>query len=220
MDNQSAINSSATNITFFKAGAFLIIITAILLFIKDIAEYIVGYPPSNGTVILDWITSNKLLFIIMNESFSIATFLFIPSFIVIYYALEDKKLASIAVAIILLIVPINLVSVILQGRLIYPVFSILITNSDFAELIIALYYGGIHVTNMMIGIAISMLSFPMNKDGYGKFHLYYGIATGVLVFLIAGNPWLFPLFLFILTELLVVFWLVMVGVKILTIKRT
>ena len=200
---------------FYRIGGILIFVSSFLLLIKAIAEYILGPPPSTGSSIINWVNNNSLLFIIINESFFIAVFLFIPSFIIIYYKLEkyDKVGAIIGVTIMLLVVPIISMLTIIQGRLIYPVFNITITNTGLAEFIVAFYYGGIHTSYLMIGVSVLVLTLSMKKATFGQIHVYFGIITGLVLFLVMGFEWLFPIILVFVSQLFFIIWFFMIGIR-------
>lgn len=200
---------------FYRIGGILIFVSSFLLLIKAIAEYILGPPPSTGSSIINWVNNNTLLFIIINESFFIAVFLFIPSFIIIYYKLEkyDKVGAIIGVTIMLLVVPILSMLTIIQGRLIYPVFNITITNTGLAEFIVAFYYGGIHTSYLMIGVSVLVLTLSMKKATFGQIHVYFGIITGLVLFLVMGYEWLFPIILVFVSQLFFIIWFFMIGIR-------
>ena len=200
---------------FFRIGGIFIFVSSFLLLIKAIAEYILGPPPSTGSSIINWVNNNTLLFIIINESFFIAVFLFIPSFIIIYYKLEkyDKVGAIIGVTIMLLVVPILSMLTIIQGRLIYPVFNITITNTGLAEFIVAFYYGGIHTSYLMIGVSVLVLTLSMKKATFGQIHVYFGIITGLVLFLVMGYEWLFPIILVFVSQLFFIIWFFMIGTR-------
>ncbi len=209
-------NSNQKLNSYNKFGGILIFISSFLLLVKDIAEFIIGSPPTNGTSILNWINTNKIFFIIINETFFIAVFLFIPSFIIIYYKLEqfDKILSIIGVTIMLLVVPIIAILNIVQGRLIYPVFNITVSSPDLVEYIIAIYYGGLHACYLMMGISVLLLTVVSKKAKLYKSIFYVGILNASALIVIMAYEWLYPTIIIFFAQLLFIIWFLIIGINI------
>jgi len=76
-------------------------------------------------------------------------------------------------------IPIITVLAIVHGRLSYPVYNIHINTPAIAELVVAVYYGGLHAIGLILGIATIVLSLTMKREVYGRNIAYLGFATGV-----------------------------------------
>jgi hypothetical protein len=76
---------------------------------------------------------------------------------------------------------------IVHGQLVYPVWEIQISPTV-AELVVAVYYGGLHAVVLLFGLATIVLSVAMKRGGYGNGIAYLGIATGLGDF-VGSYPW-------------------------------
>ncbi len=102
--------------------------------------------------------------------------------------------------------------VIVHGRLIYPVYDIRVNTPAVAELVVAVYYGGLHAIGELLGIATIVLSLAMRRGVYGRNIAYLGIATGVFD-IIGAYPYIIGPILIMVSQLLFAVWFVAVGWK-------
>ena len=101
---------------------------------------------------------------------------------------------------------------IIHGRLIYPVFGIHVSLPAVAEIIVAIYYGGLHAVSELMGFATVILSLVMLRGVYGKSVGYLGLVTGVLD-IIGAYPYIIGPTLTLLCQVFFAAWFVAVGSK-------
>lgn len=155
--------------------------------------------------------SNELLF------FGIVCML--SSVIGLYRILKenDKLRTSIGCGILALVITILLMLCIIQGRLVYPVFN-MILSLEIKKLLISIFYGGYHMVNLLFSIATIVLGFAMKRSGFGKSPIYMGIIVG-LSSIIGSYPWLIGPILTFMTQIVFSFWFVNIGYKIIVLCR-
>jgi len=161
-------------ISFFAGGA--------LFLARSILEFLAGPPPSSGAEILVWMASRQSLLAANVEISFFAAMCLIPAVIALYDRLASTHGPSAAVGCgsIAVTIPIFLLLVILQGRLVFPVFELRVHTVDIAELAVALYYGGLHAIAIVLAIATLVLSLAMRRATYGRAGAGLGLATAAL----------------------------------------
>jgi hypothetical protein len=159
----------------YKAGGISLIITGILFSLRYVLDLLVGPPPSRGAEILTWIASGGLSLALIPEVLFFAGIFLVPGVIALYYSLAstNRSKAAAGCGIIAAVIPIIEVLVIVHGRLSYPVYNIRIDTPAIAELIVAVYYGGLHAIGLMLGIATIVISLAM-KRGLRKEYSIFG----------------------------------------------
>jgi hypothetical protein len=138
----------------------------------------------------------------------------IPSVIALYQSLvgTDRVKAATGCGIIASMIPVIVVLLIVHGRLVYPVYGIIIDTPAIAEFAVAVFYGGFHAINLMLGIATFVLSLAMMRGVYGKSVAYLGIATGVLD-IVGSYPYAIGPILTLVCQVFFAAWFVAVGSK-------
>jgi len=74
-------------------------------------------------------------------------------------------------------IPVLFVSLIVHGRLSYPIYGIRVRTPDIAELIVSIYYGAMHAFAILFSIATLLLSLAMKRGAFGAKIAYLGFAT-------------------------------------------
>lgn len=94
----------------------------------------------------------------------------VPAVIALYHSLAniDRAEAATGCGIIASVVPIIAVLDIFHGRLAYPVYGLQVATPAFAELVIAIFYAGMHAIGIMMGVATIVLSLAMSRSVYGE----------------------------------------------------
>ena len=198
----------------YKAGGISFIITGILFSLRYVLDLLVGPPPSRGAEILTWIASGGLSLALIPEVLFFAGIFLVPGVIALYYSLAstNRSKAAAGCGIIAAVIPIIEVLVIVHGRLSYPVYNIRIDTPAIAELIVAVYYGGLHAIGLMLGIATIVISLAMKRGLYGRNIAYLGFATGVFD-IIGAYPDMIGPSLVLVSQILLGAWFLAVGWK-------
>jgi len=168
--------------TIYKLGGYSFIASAIFFAFGTAFELMAGQPPSAGAEIIAWSQSSKLYLAFLNEAFFFAAIFLIPGVIALYFSLAGASPAKTAAGCGIMAVAIALLVMLLvvQGRLIYPVYGILASAPATAELVLAIFYGGLHAAFLLFATATLLVSLAMRNSAYGKYIAYLGIATSVL----------------------------------------
>jgi hypothetical protein len=201
----------------YKTGGISFIISGILFSLKYLLDILVGQPPSSsGAEILAWMASGKLYLALIPEVLFFAGMSLVPGVIALYYSLAsiDRNKAVIGCGIIAVVIPIIVVLVIVHGRLSYPIYNIHINTPAIAELVVAIYYGGLHAIGIMLGIATIVISLAMKRGVYyyGRNIAYLGIATGIFD-IIGAYPDIIGPILVLVSQILFAAWFLVVGFK-------
>lgn len=198
----------------YKVGGVAFILSGLLFLCRNILDFMAGPPPSNGMEILVWVESGKFLLSLVSEVQFFATMALVPATIALYQSLAatDRVKAVIGCGIIATTIPIIAMLLIIHGRLIYPVFGIHVSSPAVAEIIVAIYYGGLHAVSELMGFATVILSLVMLRGVYGKSVGYLGFVTGVLD-IIGAYPYIIGPTLTLLCQVFFAAWFVAVGSK-------
>lgn len=88
-----------------------------------------------------------------DEVFFFATLLMIPSIAALYRILvrAGRIKTLVGCGILVTIIPVNIMLVVILGRLAYPVYNIEL-SPDIYKLIISIYYGGMHCAAIILNI--------------------------------------------------------------------
>jgi len=198
----------------YKFGGISFIVSGILFLLKIPLDLIAGAPPSNGTEILEWMAAEKLPLAISNEILFFAAMFLVPAVIALYHSLAgaDRTKALLGCGIIAVVIPILGVLDIIHGRLVYPVYGIHVNTPAVAELVVAVFYGGLHAIGILLGVATIVLSLAMKRGVYGRNIVYLGIATGIFDF-IGAYPEIIGPILVLVSQVLFAAWFLAVGAK-------
>lgn len=156
-----------------------------------ILALLAGAPPSSGVEILAWTAAHAHLHEAENELLFFAAVALVPAVIALYRSLAhvDIVKAALGCGVIAVVIPIFMMLLIIQARFVYPVYGIRVATPEIAELVVALFFGGLHATALLLGGATFVLSLAMKRAVYGRGIAYLGMVTGVLD-IVAGYPWL------------------------------
>jgi len=172
-----------------QVGGVSWIVAGLLFMARSVLDHIAGPPPSNGTEILAWVASHKLALALSSEVLFFATMALVPGVIALHQTLVGTSRATAATGcgIIATVVPVMAVLLIVHGRLVYPVYGLRVDTPAAAELVVAIFYGGLHVVSLLMAVATFVLSLPMRSGAYGPRIAYLGFATSV-VDVVGGYP--------------------------------
>jgi hypothetical protein len=197
-----------------KLGGGALIASGVLFLSRYLLDLMAGSPPSNGAEILAWVSSAEGVLATANEVLFFAALCMVPAVIALYHSLAgtDRAKAASGCGIIAVVIPVLAVLDIVHGRLVYPVYGMRITTPAIAEFAVAIFYGGMHATSILLGVATIVLSLAMTRGVYGKPVAYLGMTTGVLD-VVASYPWAIGTLLMIVCQVFFAAWFVAVGSK-------
>ena len=109
-------------------------------------------------------------------------------------------------------IPVLFVLDIVHGRLIYPVYGLRIATPAEAELVVGLFYGGLHAVFIMMGVATISLSVALQRGSHERRIACLGFVTGVFD-VIGSYPWAIGPVLTVASQALFAAWFLAVGWK-------
>ena len=174
---------------FSRLGGAGLVAGALFFFIRGLLEFAAGPPPTGGEAILGWVASERAWLAWVSEILFAAAVCLVPGVAALYRSLADRY-RSWAVAgcgLIALAIPLLAMSLVVHGRLVYPVYGMRVTTPGSAELVVTLFYGGLHAVNLLMAVAVAVLSVPMRRAGWGTKLAWLGYATA-LAHLAAAYP--------------------------------
>lgn len=204
----------------YKLGGAALVISGMLFLLRSVLEIMAGPPPSSGAEILAWVESGKLFISLVNEVLFFAAIFLVPGVIALYESLadSDRVKAATGSGIIAAAIPVLAMSLVVHGRLVYPVYGIRVNSPAAAEFVIAVFYGGTHAIFLLMGVATFILSLAMMRGVYGKRIAYLGFVTALLDF-IGGYPDLIGSTLTFVCQVFFAAWFVAVGSKLYSIGK-
>jgi hypothetical protein len=172
-------------------GGWALVGSGLLFSSRALLEFLAGPPPANGGEILAWVGSHALALSLANEALFFALMSLIPAVVALYSSLAaaHRAQAVVGCGIIGVVVPVLAMLDIVHGRLVFPVYGIHVTDPAVAELIVAVFYGGLHATDVLMAVATFVLSLAMRRSAYGAPVAYLGFATAVCD-LVGAYPYL------------------------------
>ncbi len=203
----------------FRFGGIAFIIAGILFFTRYLFVFSMPAMPASDADLLKWLDDWKFNIAMSNGFFFFATIALIPAIYVLFKIVNesDKIKAILGCGIFAVVISVFTCLVIIQGRLVFPVYDIAL-SADIQKLVLSIYHGGMHVAFELIGIATIILSFGIKNTNIGKPMMYLGFITGIFDFLNA-NPWIFGSTIVFISEFLFALWFVGIGVRIIMINK-
>ena len=195
-----------------KLGGISFIASGALFLVTSVLDLMTGPPPSGGAEILAWMASHELLMAFTAEVLFFAAMFLVPAVIALHQslAITHPRSAAVGCGIIAVTIPVLNVLLIVFGRLVYPVYQLKVHTPEAAELVVGLYYGGLHAVLLLFAVATLVLSLAMRRTAFGSTIAYLGfVAAGLDV--IASYPWLIGPALGLVCSLFFSAWLVAVG---------
>ena len=179
-----------------------------------------GPPPDTGAEILIWVEANRLLLSLVSEVLFFAVTSLVPALVALYLSLarESNILAVTGCGILAIVIPVLSVLLIVQGRLVYPVYGLHISDPAVAEFIVAVFYGGLHLVGLLMAVATFVLSLAMRHGAFGTPIVALGFATTV-----GDVVWSYPYLISPVVQFgcqfLLAAWFAAVGWKLLSMHR-
>jgi hypothetical protein len=166
----------------YKFGGGALVASGILFVVLAFLDFLAGPPPSNGAEILLWRDSQSLVLDLVSELLFFATVLLVPGTVALYQSLVDvdRTKAATGCGIIAATIPVMAVILIVQGRLVYPIYGMRIDTPDAAALVVMVFYGGLHAIYLLMAVATIVLSLARRPSAHAKWIAYLGFATAAL----------------------------------------
>lgn len=166
----------------YKLGGVAFVAAGALFFARGLLDLATGPPPASGAAILAWVEAEKVALSFTSEVLFFATMALVPAAHALYRSLADVDRAKAATGcgIIAVTIPVLAVLLIVHGRLVYPVYGLRVDSPATAELVVALFYGGLHATGILLAVATVLISLAMRRAGCGKTMTALGLTTAGL----------------------------------------
>jgi hypothetical protein len=197
-----------------KLGGGSLVASGVLFLVSIALGLRAGAPPATGEAILAWAKENEASLAISNELLFFASALLIPAVPALYRSLAgiDRTKVLVGSSLVAALIPVLFVVTIVHGRLVFPVYGIHVGPAA-AELVVALFAGGLHAFFMIMAVATVALGLAMRRSGFGASIVYLGFVTAALD-LVAAYPWSFEPAVLLVAQLAFSAWFVAVGMKI------
>ena len=198
----------------FRCGGAALIVSGVLFLAQYLLEVRAGPPPSTGAEIIMWVQANRLALSLVSEVLFFASMSLVPAVIALYLVLArvEQTLAAIGCGLVAVVVPVLAVLLIVQGRLVYPVYGLHIGDPAVAEFVVALFYGGLHAVGLLMAGATFALSLAMRRAAFGGSAAALGFATAVGD-IVGAYPYLINPMVLFACQLLFTAWFIVVGWK-------
>ena len=199
----------------FRLGGLSLIASGVLFMVRLLLEVMAGPPPSSGAEIVAWAAAGRAPLAWVSEILFFATALLVPAVIALYASLAgvQKTMAAVGCGIFAMAIALLAPVLVVQGRLVYPAYGIRLGPGN-AELVVAVYYGGMHAVWILLAVATLVLSLAMRGGGHGRGVVYLGYGTAAAD-VIGSYPWLIGPAPMLVCQVLFTGWFVAVGAKLL-----
>jgi hypothetical protein len=173
----------------YKLGGGALAASGLLFLSLAILDLLAGAPPSHGAEIVAWAASRTPFLAATSEILFFATMLLVPAVIALYLSLAsiDRAKAATGCGIMAVVIPVIAMLLIVHGRLVYPVYGLRASTPEAVELVVAIFYGGMHAVGLLMAAATFVLSLAMRRSAFGTRIAYLGYATSVLD-VVGGYP--------------------------------
>lgn len=196
----------------YRLGGVSFVASGALFLAKNILEILTGLPPPGGPDLVTWVVSRRAFFGSTVEVFFFAVVFLIPATAALYesLAVSHRLSAVVGCGIMATTIPVLSILVIVQGRLVFPVFHIEMRSPEVVGLLVSLYHGGLHAVALLFALATVVLSLAMRRRACGPGLVALGIATAAFDVL-GAYPWAVGSVLWLLSDVLFSAWFVLVG---------
>ncbi|MGZ5242052.1 MAG: hypothetical protein ACXWCN_18185 [Caldimonas sp.] len=198
----------------YQLGGLSFVASGSLFFAKYVFDLVSGPPPSTGAEILQWTTAKRLPLSMISEILFFAAMFLVPAVIALYQhlAATDRVKAAVGCGILAAAIPVLAATLIVHGRLVFPIYDLRIASPAVAELVVAIFYGGLHAVWLLFAVATVALSLAMRRGFYGAKIAWLGFATAVFD-VIGSYPDKIGPILILVSQVLLTAWFVAVGAK-------
>lgn len=202
-----------------RLTGFALLAAGILLSAQALFMYLAQTPPSDVAGVQAWISSGKQSLMMANELLFFAAAAMAGALIGLYKLLAKNALvlATVGCSLLGIATVLQFVLCIIQGRLVYPVFSQVLTGENMV-LMTSLFYGGLHTVYLLLAGVSLTLGAAMKYSGYGT-HMIYAGAVSAVAAMATAYPWMITPTVMLLAQVVVSLWFVCMGKRVLTTRQ-
>lgn len=200
----------------YKVGGYALVVSGALFFVGHGLNLMAGSPPSGADDMLAWVASSRSLLAWANEILFFAVMFLVPGVIALHHSVARSAptAAAIGCGVIAALIPTLMVLVVVQGRLVFPVYGIELENES-AALVVTVFHGGLHAVDELFGVATIVLGLAMRRHHpFGKPIAYLAFAAAAGDFA-AAYAWLIAPAVVVMSRLLFTVWFVALGISLL-----
>ena len=174
-----------------RVGGVGLMAYALLSFGREVLDLGVRPLPSTGADFVSWTVANDWTLGVQNEVLFAALMCLIPAVPALYDRLQPSSPASatLGCGTLAAVIPVLAMLDIVHGRLVFPVYGLRVGTPSVAEFAVAIYYGGLHAAQLMLGFAVLMLALAMRRAGIGGPLTRTGPLAAAAA-AVTGYPWL------------------------------
>lgn len=200
-------------LSVIKFGGISLILAGVLFFAQYLFVLPMPGPPLSDAALMTWLQEWRFNLSMADELMFFATLWLIPSIVGLYRVLVkvDTIQTMLGCGLLAVVIPVNLVLVIVLGRLVYPVYNIEL-SPDIYKLVISEYYGGVHAVAILFSLATLFLCLVIRKSVIGKPAAYVGLVAGLLD-LIGAFPWRIGTGMVFVSQLFFSAWFIILGIR-------
>ena len=193
-------------------GGWYFVVSGAMFLLGSAFLTMAGPPPTSGSELLQWAHQHAFALAMLQETLMFGAGALVPACMVLYWRLAPHApmRASFGSGLMLVAVPIILILMIVQGRLVYPVYGIPIQQPGLAALIVSIYFGGMHAVNILFAAATIALCLALTSAGAPRWFVGIGWLTA-LYDVVGSFPWLLSMPAVIAGDLLFSVWFVLLG---------
>ena len=157
---------------------------------RECLDFALGPPPRAEADLLTWMEAHRLLLASQSEVLFFALMCLIPTVPALYERLKRASPASAALGCgtLAAAIPVLALLDIVHGRFAFPVYGIRLDTPTVVQFALAVYYGGLHAVQLMLGFAIVMLTLAMPRSGFGS-PIRWGGLVAAAAAILNGYPW-------------------------------
>ncbi len=196
-----------------STARLVITVAAALLTAVGALEYAVGEPPVDGVGVLDWMETNRVGLILLDEALVFAGLALLAAAAVARSVAPPplgERLTPI-VGLTILATMIMLVTALAGGRFVYPVHDISVEDSGSATVVAGLFYGGMHMLWLAFGgLALTLVAVAGRFFGPGLIAISLVAAAAAVA---ASYPEALGPEITLVVRLVFVAWIVLLALK-------
>jgi hypothetical protein len=192
-------------------GGWALMLGGILLYVAQVVLALVPAPPAEAEALSQWVATNGTPLSVVDELLAFATVCLAPATVVLVRAARPRHpfsaLAGGSTLALALVVVVALV--LIDGRLVYPVFGIALSPEVIA-LLVSTFFGGSHTLLLLLGAALLCFAACARGTEISRWVIIATAIAGALQ--IAGSfPWITPPWWSILVATALVAWMLASG---------
>jgi hypothetical protein len=173
-------------------------------------------PTAEPGALMDWVVSHSPRISLSNELMFVAVVFLMPAVLALGRIgwRSSVSAAVVGSSSLLLALIVLAVLVMIEGRLVYPVFGITLSGGNIA-LVVSLFYGGLHEVQLLLGIGLVAFGICVLRSSSRLRLALLSFAAGALQ-LAGAFPWLTPIWVNATVEVALFFWTLGIGFWLIT----